>query len=537
MTRRMGLQIAIVTIVVVTTGVALGQATDKPPRTASQLVAPVEGHREVPNDPQVLVPREDRVTSPAGRASRNGYVSVQVNVDGNGDNIVGDAANEPSIAVDPSNPNRMAIGWRQFDTISSDFRQAGWAYSADAGATWTFPGVIEPGIFRSDPVLGADGEGNFYYNSLTTDWSDFWCHVYKSTDGGMTWDSGTYAYGGDKQWMAIDQNPGIGYGNIYANWTAWYSICYPNHFTRSYNNGVSYLNCISVPDNPTWGTMAIGPDSELYVAGDGFYVAKSTTMKDPLAPAQWDFSTTVDLGGYMEYSVGPNPGGLLGQVWIAVDPSSGPNYGNVYLLCSVNPIGTDPLDVMFARSTDGGQNWSSPVRINDDPTGTNAWQWFGTMSVAPNGRIDVVWNDTRNDGGYDSELYYSYSHDGGVTWSTNEALSPAFDPHLGWPQQQKIGDYYDMVSDNSGAHLAYCATFNGEEDVYYLYIEHAYLGDLNCDGVVNSLDIDPFVLAMTNPVEYGLQYPDCDIMYGDTNDDGSINSLDIDPFVVLLSGS
>mgnify|MGYP006268159715 CR=1 FL=1 len=31
---------------------------------------------------------------------RNGFQSVQVNVDPNGNNIVGDAANEPSIAVD-----------------------------------------------------------------------------------------------------------------------------------------------------------------------------------------------------------------------------------------------------------------------------------------------------------------------------------------------------------------------------------------------------------------------------------------------------
>lgn len=65
-------------------------------------------------------------------------------------------------------------------------------------------------------------------------------------------------------------------------------------------------------------------------------------------------------------------------------------------------------------------------------------QWFGTLSVAPNGRIDIVWNDTRADpGGFDSVLYYSFSEDGGLTWSTSEPLSPPFDRHLGWPQQNK----------------------------------------------------------------------------------------------------
>ena len=80
-----------------------------------------------------------------------------------------------------------------------------------------------------------------------------------------------------------------------------------------------------------------------------------------------------------------------------------------------------------------------------------------------NGRIDAIWLDTRNDatGGYISELYYSFSVDAGVTWSANVALTPGFDPHVGWPQQNKMGDYFDMVSDDLGANLAYAATFNG----------------------------------------------------------------------------
>jgi len=96
------------------------------------------------------------------------------------------------------------------------------------------------------------------------------------------------------------------------------------------------------------------------------------------------------------------------------------------------------------------------------------------MSVAPNGRIDVVWLDTRdNPDTVLSSLYYSYSIDGGVTWSPNERLTQAFDPHLGWPQQNKMGDYYTMISDNDGAHLAWAATFNGEEDVYYGHINES----------------------------------------------------------------
>ncbi|UCF65509.1 MAG: T9SS type A sorting domain-containing protein, partial [bacterium] len=79
--------------------------------------------------------------------------------------------------------------------------------------------------------------------------------------------------------------------------------------------------------------------------------------------------------------------------------------------------------------------------------------------------------DTRDHPGtYLSALYYSYSQDGGTTWSVNERLSIAFNPHIGWPQQNKMGDYFDMVSYDSSVHLAWAATFNGEQDVYYARI-------------------------------------------------------------------
>ncbi len=109
--------------------------------------------------------------------------------------------------------------------------------------------------------------------------------------------------------------------------------------------------------------------------------------------------------------------------------------------------------------------------MNDDGAGGDAYQWFGTMSVAPNGRIDVIWLDTRDHPGSDSSaLYYSYSVDQGNTWSANEKLSDSFDPHIGYPNQPKMGDYFDMISNNTGVHLAWANTLNGGQDVYYSFI-------------------------------------------------------------------
>jgi hypothetical protein len=126
------------------------------------------------------------------------------------------------------------------------------------------------------------------------------------------------------------------------------------------------------------------------------------------------------------------------------------------------------------------------VRVNDDPDGNGAWHWFAAHAIAPDGRIDVVWNDTRESGSSVlSRLYYSYSYDAGVTWSPNVAVSPQFDSTVGWPNQAKIGDYYTIVSDGDGGHVAYSATFNGEQDVYYLFV----FPDCNDNGVPDAQDL------------------------------------------------
>jgi uncharacterized protein YbdZ (MbtH family) len=155
------------------------------------------------------------------------------------------------------------------------------------------------------------------------------------------------------------------------------------------------------------------------------------------------------------------------------------------MLASVQPPGfTNGSDVMFVRSTNGGITFSAPRRINDDPVNHAKWHWFGTLSVAPSGRIDVVWYDSRNSpNNVTSQLFYSFSIDGGNSWSPNVAVSNPFNPFIGYPNQSKIGDYITVVSDNTGANVAYAATFSGGEDIYYVRIPPSVpLTDFNSDA-------------------------------------------------------
>jgi hypothetical protein len=63
------------------------------------------------------------------------------------------------------------------------------------------------------------------------------------------------------------------------------------------------------------------------------------------------------------------------------------------------------------------------------------------------------------------------------------------------------------------------------------------IGDVNCDGMVDFGDINPFVLLLSNPVAWQGAFPGCPLVNGDINGDGAVNFGDINPFVALLSGS
>ena len=413
-------------------------------------------------------------SSPRHVSTYNNFTSYQVNVDSDGNNITGDAANEPSITVNPLNPGRMSIGWRQFNSALSNFRQGGWAYTTNGGTSWTFPGTLDTG-FRSDPVLQSDAAGNFFYLSLVPNFLD---DLWFSANGGQSYAFIGPALGGDKQWFTIDNTNGPGRGYLYQSWSS-LGNNFNGQFTRSLDSGATWMDPVAIPNSPSDGTLDVDSSGNVYIGGvnfdDGatFWCVRSSNAKDPAVTPTFDQIAAVDLGGrFGGTGSGINPAGLVGQVYLAVDRSGTITSNNVYLLASVFRTGLQSnADVMFVRSTDGGVNFDPPRQINDDPANPRKWHWFGTLAVAPNGRIDVVWFDTRNAANNtDSQLFYSYSLDGGQSWSANVAVSEPFNPFLGYPNQQKMGDYISMVSDSTGASVAYCATFNLEQDIYYVRV-------------------------------------------------------------------
>src|SRR5882672_9779171 len=208
----------------------------------------LEASRGMPPAPGSLL------SSPPPFVSTKFGISHQVNVNAIGQNMVGDAANEPSLCIDPTNPNRIAVGWRQFNSTNSDFREAGWGFSTNGGLNWKYGGVLETNVFRSDPVLAAAADGKFYYLSLTPS-PVFECDLWRSTNGGASWQRVGPAKGGDKAWMNIDATSSPGRGNIYQAWSTAGNVYSNRTFSFTYDGGLNWADPLHVPQIPVWGTL------------------------------------------------------------------------------------------------------------------------------------------------------------------------------------------------------------------------------------------------------------------------------------------
>jgi len=361
---------------------------------------------------------------------------------------------EPSIAINKKNPKNIVAGVVLDRAI----------YTNDGGATWAETKLESPYGVYGDPAVISDAKGDFYFFHLADpskqgrsndEWLDrIVCQ--KSTDGGKTWSSGASIGNNppkdqDKEWPAV--HPRKQY--IYTTWTQFdkYGLEDPNcHsnilFSKSTNAGKKWSTPVQINQNPgdcidddntaEGAVPAVDMEGRVFVAWanqgniyfDRSFDGGSTWLTNDLLIAKQEGGWAMDIPGIMRSN---------GMPVLMIDNSKGRLSGSLYLVWADQRNGTDDTDIWFMRSTNQGDMWTQPMRINQDGPGKH--QFFPWMAVDQGtGYIYIVYYDRRAYDDLQTDVYMAYSTDGGSSFKEVKISESPFIP----TETKFFGDYNNI---------------------------------------------------------------------------------------------
>jgi hypothetical protein len=375
-----------------------------------------------------------------------------------------------------NNPNETTIAINPTDVLNiiAAANINNYYYTYDGGLTWKEGTLLSAdyGVW-GDPCLVFDSKGNAYYFHLANPKSGQWIDriiCQKSLFGGQLWENpGTFMglnppKKQDKEWACVDLTGGKFHDYIYVTWTEfdkYYFGVTPDPkdssrimFSRSTDAGESWssalrLNKISgdCKDSSltTEGAVpCVGPDGEIYVSWSGpagivfdkSYDAGYTWLED-------DIFVVNQVGGW-EYSI-DDIYRCNGMPVSGCDISKSQYKGNIYISYSDRTNGEDDVDIFLVKSSDGGNTWSNPLRVNDDPLHNKKQQFMSWMSVDPvTGTVNIIFLDRRNHNDSKTDVYLARSVDGGATFENIIISEKPFRP----VKSVFYGDYINVSSYN-----------------------------------------------------------------------------------------
>ena len=396
------------------------------------------------------VPANSRELCPNGRGLQQNETSIVVS----GDVVVvafNDARGGPSACPD-------------------DHAAVGWAYSLDAGKTFTDGGGLPfPRDFNNgDPWLGVSPDGTTFY--LTGLWRGFQgLGFYRGgvVNNQLVWSDPvivSFPAGNpfmDKEAFAVDPNS----GTIY--------LCYTDFrdgtkikATRSLDGGDTWLDPVAVSNGGSQGSFpAIDGLGTVYVAhqqGGMMRITRSTDLGDSFQQVAVFPFRTRGVPAMDRSSDFPQ---------VAVDTSGGDRDGWVYVVWhSISD--ENVIRPYITHSEDGGETWTDPIPVNTDDT--DAEHWWPSVSVDALGNVNVVFLDRRlNPGTALTDLFYAQSTDGGYSFIDMRASDVSGD----WrgirydPGFTYAGDYIRAISSGTSVYAAWTDARNGDPDIYFTRIE------------------------------------------------------------------
>ncbi len=312
--------------------------------------------------------------------------------------------------------NTVVIGFNDAGSNAGGTNKfTGFTRSTDGGNTFSDGGTLptNAGGDAGDAVLARnETTGRIYFSTLGFSISTI--QVFRSDDNGATWMAPVNGTPGgdneDKQWLAVDNFPGAGNGNVYLlsrRFGAGPGI----YFFRSTDNGATF--------GPSGGTSIVGGSQGAYVAVGPDHAVYAFWFAGPTIQVRKSLDLGVTFGAAVTVASGLVGGtnGDLGLTGIrqgtataagfrsnefphaAVNPAN----GNIYVTYNNDGPGADKADVFIVQSTTGGATWSAPVKVNDDVTTTDQWQ--PTIAVTPDGSTLGIFYYSRQDDPVNNNLF------------------------------------------------------------------------------------------------------------------------------------
>ncbi|HEY5533328.1 MAG TPA: T9SS type A sorting domain-containing protein [Ignavibacteria bacterium] len=365
---------------------------------------------------------------------------------------------EVSICINPKNLNQLVAG----ANIINEY------YSSDGGMTWTWQTMSSTYGVWGDPIITVDTIGNFYFFHLSNPSSGSWIDrmvCQKSTNAGVTWSNGTYAGLNppklqDKEGIVVDRRNNY----IHMTWTQFdvYGTSNPLDssrilYTKSTDAGETWStpvridklggDCVDADNTVEGAVPAVSPTGDIYVAWAGpkirnsqFGIFFNKSTDDGLTWLANPIYVTDQPGGW-DYMI-PGIQRCNGLPQTVCDVSNGPFRGNIYINWT-DSAGNGDHDVKCVKSTNGGLNWSSVKKVNDDLPGKE--QFFTWMTIdQATGYLYFVFYDRRNYTDFQTDVYMARSTDGGETFTNFRVSSTPFLPQ----GSTFFGDYNGITAHN-----------------------------------------------------------------------------------------
>lgn len=392
---------------------------------------------------------------------------------------------EPSVAINPKNPKNMVVG-TVLDRVFT---------TKDGGQTWKEDRLKSPYGAAGDPCVVADHQGSFYYFHLgdpsgkgpeNEAWLDMMV-CQKSTDGGKTWSEGV-AIGKnspkdqDKEWATVMP----GKNNPALTWTQFDKYESPDEnckthimFSYSTNGGKKFSdpivlsqlagNCLDGDDTAEGGMTAFDTKGRIFVtwANRGkIYLDRSYD-----GGRVWltnDIVVCEQVNGW-EHKV-PGIMRTNGFPIIQIDNSKSRYNGRLYIVWSDQRKGDNNTDVWIKYSSNGGDFWSEPRRVNQDNTVSH--QFFPWMCVDQvTGSLYVLYYDRRNYDDLRTDVYLAASNNGGQSFREWKITDSPFIPD----EKKFFGDYTNIAAHNGNIAAAWTRMDNSKASVWVTIIKEEEL--------------------------------------------------------------